>query len=107
MTGSDASRVSSHLHNYPMRILSHGRPSMEIAGRSVTDMSLGGLQTPHRGFDFASEEGGVAIRRIQSNLSDRHEGRHRGLFPHLRKSVKKRIRFPSHRSVKSPEPSTS
>ena len=35
---------------------------------SRTDMSTG-LRSTHRGFDFAAEEGGPAIRRLQSNLS--------------------------------------
>lgn len=38
-------------------------------------MSLGGEQTTNRGFNFASEEGGVHLRRIQSNLSDRRKSR--------------------------------
>jgi len=35
---------------------------------SRTDMSTG-LRSTHRGFDFAVEEGGPAIRRLQSGLS--------------------------------------
>jgi len=35
---------------------------------SRTDMSTG-LRSTHRGFDFVAEEGGPAIRRLQSNLS--------------------------------------
>ena len=41
---------------------------------SRTDMSTGQI-TPHRGFNFSVEEGGVAIRRIQTNLSERHSQR--------------------------------
>lgn len=37
---------------------------------SRTDMSTG-LREPNRGFDFAAEENGVAIQRIQSHLSQR------------------------------------
>ncbi|KAJ7574583.1 hypothetical protein C8J56DRAFT_1172699 [Mycena floridula] len=44
------------------------RPSMDIRSVSRTDMSTG-LRSVHRGFDFATEEGGVAMRRMQSNLS--------------------------------------
>jgi phospholipid-translocating ATPase len=37
---------------------------------SQVDMSTG-IRSRHRGFDFAVEEGGVAMRRIQTNLSER------------------------------------
>lgn len=43
-----------------------GAPSLRTASR--TDMSTG-LRSTHRGFDFAAEEGGAAMRRLQSNLS--------------------------------------
>ena len=43
-----------------------GAPSLRSASR--TDMSTG-LRSTHRGFDFAVEEGGPAMRRLQSNLS--------------------------------------
>lgn len=46
------------------------RPSMNLRAGSRTDMSTG-LASVHRGFDFATEEGGVAMRRIQTNLSER------------------------------------
>lgn len=46
------------------------RPSMNPRGGSRTDMSTG-MSSVHRGFDFATEEGGVAMRRIQTNLSER------------------------------------
>ncbi|KIJ69189.1 hypothetical protein HYDPIDRAFT_144965 [Hydnomerulius pinastri MD-312] len=39
---------------------------------SRTDMSTG-VRSIHRGFDFATEEGGVAMRRMQSNLSERRQ----------------------------------
>lgn len=42
-----------------------GRPSMQA---SQIDMSTG-LRSQSRGYDFAQEENGVAIRRMQSNLS--------------------------------------
>jgi phospholipid-translocating ATPase len=62
------------------RSTSRSRP-VSIAGSVVTadprtgsrtDMSTG-LRSVHRGFDFATEEGGVAMRRIQSNLSERRQ----------------------------------
>ena len=102
-----ASRASSRSHTHPLQVLGNPRGSMETAGRSVTDMSLGGLQSTHRGFDFASEEGGVHIRRMQSNLSERRiraldgEGlksdsrqnpirRSLALFPSLRRSARRK-----------------
>lgn len=30
-----------------------------------------GARSVHRGFDFSTEENGIAMRRLQSNLSDR------------------------------------
>lgn len=42
------------------------------ASRVDVDMSTG-LASTHRGFDFSTEEGGVAMRRIQTNLSERRE----------------------------------
>ncbi|KAI0748707.1 phospholipid-translocating P-type ATPase [Daedaleopsis nitida] len=46
------------------------RPPLFQASR--TDMSTG-LRSVHRGFDFATEENGVAIQRMQSHLSERHQ----------------------------------
>ncbi|OCB86698.1 phospholipid-translocating P-type ATPase [Sanghuangporus baumii] len=39
---------------------------------SRTDMATG-IRSAHRGFDFAQEEGGIAIQRIQTNLSERRQ----------------------------------
>ncbi|KAI0636462.1 phospholipid-translocating P-type ATPase [Trametes polyzona] len=39
---------------------------------SRTDMSTG-MRSVNRGFDFATEENGVAMQRIQSHLSERHQ----------------------------------
>jgi len=78
------------------------RPSLH-SGRSVgsrVDM-VTGLQSVHRGFDFVTEEDGVSMRRIQSNLSERHAAKRlgrqnkqrtgsTGLFPSLRRSLRKR-----------------
>jgi len=120
-----SSRVPSRAHDYPP----HAplvRPSMEGAARSVTDMSLGGVQSTHRGFDFASEEGGVHIRRMQSNLSERRlqalginnpDGSREGgsrrrrpsisLFPSLRRSVRRRMRPNPKSPPLPPSPPTS
>ncbi|KAJ7907347.1 hypothetical protein B0H13DRAFT_2332504 [Mycena leptocephala] len=46
-----------------------GRPSADLRSGSRTDMATG-LRSVHRGFDFATEENGVAMRRMQSNLSE-------------------------------------
>ena len=49
-------------------------PHQIIEGRSAsrTDMSTG-HRSVHRGFDFSTEENGVAIRRMQTNLSERRQ----------------------------------
>jgi phospholipid-translocating ATPase len=55
--------------------LERPRPSMDLRSGSRTDMSTG-LVSVDRGFDFAAEDnGGVAIRRIQTNLSERFSSR--------------------------------
>ncbi|KAJ3822147.1 phospholipid-translocating ATPase [Lentinula raphanica] len=50
------------------------RPSADLRSASRTDMSTG-LVSVERGFDFAAEDDGVAIRRIQTNLSERFSRR--------------------------------
>ncbi|KAJ4466566.1 hypothetical protein C8R41DRAFT_803316 [Lentinula lateritia] len=50
------------------------RPSVDFRSASRTDMSTG-LVSVDRGFDFAAEDDGVAIRRIQTNLSERFSSR--------------------------------
>jgi len=62
-----ASRAEEDL--YPMQQRSTPRPSLQ---GNRTDMSTG-LPITDRGFDFSTEEGGVAIRRIQTNLSEHHD----------------------------------
>ncbi|KDQ06150.1 hypothetical protein BOTBODRAFT_39791 [Botryobasidium botryosum FD-172 SS1] len=79
-----------------------GRMHALDARGSTTDMSTGLHLAPSRGFDFDIEEGGVAIRRMQTDLSERSKahrsglkGRRRGaslsLFPGLRQSIRKRL----------------
>ena len=46
------------------------RPATAMASR--TDMSTG-IVSVDRGFDFATEENGVALQRMQSNLSERQQ----------------------------------
>ncbi len=48
---------------------------MDIRSASRTDMSTG-MTSAERGFDFVTEERGVVIQRMQTNLSQR-EGRKR------------------------------
>ncbi|THH12000.1 hypothetical protein EW145_g295 [Phellinidium pouzarii] len=71
------------------------RPSLVDRRGSRTDMATG-ARGVHRGFDFAQEEGGVAIQRIQTNLSERRqhilgEGK-RGSGKERRKSTVSRLR---------------
>lgn len=58
----------------PLDPLAQPRPSMDFRSPSRTDMSTG-LVSVDRGFDFAAEDDGVAIRRIQTNLSERFSSR--------------------------------
>jgi len=72
------------------------RPALESAGdmsldprrpidprsASRTDMATG-VRSVHRGFDFATEENGVAMRRMQTNLSERRQSS-RNLVPEPR-----------------------
>ncbi|KAG6872613.1 hypothetical protein C0995_008358 [Termitomyces sp. Mi166 len=48
------------------------RSSFDPRNASRTDMSTG-MRSVHRGFDFSMEEGGVAMQRMQTNLSERRE----------------------------------
>jgi phospholipid-translocating ATPase len=50
----------------------HVRRSVDVRHGSRTDMSTG-ERVANRGFDFSTEEQGVAMRRIQTNLSERRE----------------------------------
>jgi phospholipid-translocating ATPase len=45
------------------------RPAYDSRAPSRTDMATG-IVSVHRGFDFDAEEGGVAMRRMQSHLSE-------------------------------------
>ncbi|PPQ86909.1 hypothetical protein CVT25_009795 [Psilocybe cyanescens] len=66
----------------PSSMVSHGRtesvaslpvrPSMDLRSASRTDMSTG-IRSMHRGFDFSTEENGVAMQRMQTNLSERRQ----------------------------------
>lgn len=65
-----------------------GSSSADVRSASRTDMSTG-IRSVHRGFDFATEEGGVAMRRMQSNISSRRNlgATHEEKTPEPRKKV--------------------
>jgi len=48
-------------------------PSTDVRSASRTDMSTGMRSAGHRGFDFSTEENGVAMKRMQTNLSERRQ----------------------------------
>jgi len=64
--------IVSHARTESVASLPLRRPSMDPRTCSRTDMATG-IRSIHRGFDFATEENGVAMRRIQTNLSERRE----------------------------------
>ncbi|KAG2019667.1 phospholipid-translocating ATPase [Coprinopsis cinerea AmutBmut pab1-1] len=76
---SELAQLKSHAQHDVSRSASrtsfYGRPSMDIrmASGSRTDMATG-LVSVDRGFDFATEEGGVHLQRIQTNISERRFG---------------------------------
>ncbi|KAG6335478.1 hypothetical protein ID866_3606 [Astraeus odoratus] len=86
--------------------LDYTRPHDSRRG-SRTDMSTG-MRSTYRGFDFATEEGGVAMRRLQSNLSERWQSnRHLPLSGEVKMSLKKKTSariFSSLRRKKPPTP---
>lgn len=72
--GEDARSVTSSLHP-PRRSFQSSRPDLRATADwrsgSRTDMSTG-QPVPNRGFNFSQEEGGIAIRRTQTDLSERY-----------------------------------
>ncbi|KAH9832873.1 phospholipid-translocating P-type ATPase [Rhodofomes roseus] len=79
--------------------------SNNLAAGSRTDMATG-LQSPHRGFDFATEENGVALQRMQTNLSEQ-QGKQRLLFrrPKRNGSILQTFSLPRSLRRKKPPPS--
>ncbi|KAJ6526292.1 phospholipid-translocating ATPase [Mycena vulgaris] len=72
---SNLSRASSRSSFAPPRA------SVDLRSASRTDMATG-LRSVHRGFDFATEENGVAMQRMQTNLSEmRQSSRNLALNP--------------------------
>ncbi|KAF8969603.1 hypothetical protein BDZ97DRAFT_1794193 [Flammula alnicola] len=69
-TASLISRTRSHARTGSVASLPG--PSTDLRTASRTDMSTG-VRSVHRGFDFSMEENGVAMRRMQSNLSERRQ----------------------------------
>ncbi|KAF7331909.1 Phospholipid-transporting ATPase [Mycena kentingensis (nom. inval.)] len=65
VAASRASRRTSSIMT-----LERPRISIDFRSASTTDMATG-LVSVDRGFDFATEEGGVALRRMQTNLSEK------------------------------------
>ncbi|KAK0496771.1 phospholipid-translocating ATPase [Armillaria luteobubalina] len=72
--GDDALSRRTSRSSYASMAAGPSRPgfhsSVDIRSASRTDMSTG-IRSVHRGFDFATEEGGVAMSRMQSHLSER------------------------------------
>ncbi|KAG8996124.1 hypothetical protein FRB94_008549 [Tulasnella sp. JGI-2019a] len=102
------SRFSDDNEGTPRHSTHSGRQSMDRRDPrlgSRTDMSTGRAQSS-RGFDFSMEERGIAMQRVQSRLSERHQSRvslhglaepstkrRRGsihLFPSLRKAAREK-----------------
>ncbi|KAF8077575.1 phospholipid-translocating ATPase [Lyophyllum atratum] len=67
---SASRRTSRSRFNDSVTSLDMRRPSVDVRAASRTDMATGLVSVDH-GFDFATEEGGVAMRRMQTNLSER------------------------------------
>lgn len=67
-------RARASVESHPPRRTHSRQPTLHSLG-SRTDMSTGMRSTGNRGFDFSAEEGGVAIRRMQSNISERQRVR--------------------------------
>lgn len=73
---------------------------------SRTDMSTG-MRSVHRGFDFATEEGGVAMRRMQSNLSERRQSnRYLPLLEEPKQSPKRKASLRIFSSLRRKKPTT-
>lgn len=64
--------LGGHNNRYGLAAYNNSRASLADRRGSRTDMATG-ARVVHRGFDFSQEEGGVAIQRIQTNLSERRK----------------------------------
>ncbi|KAF8630439.1 hypothetical protein AX17_005416 [Amanita inopinata Kibby_2008] len=81
------------------------RPSLDFRSASRTDMSTG-ERSVHRGFNFSTEENGVAIRRMQSNLSERYSSSPSKDYPKRRRDTLTQV-FSGRRGVLKKKPSES
>ncbi|KAK0464027.1 phospholipid-translocating ATPase [Armillaria novae-zelandiae] len=72
--GNDTLSRQKSRSSHPSMVAGPSRPALhsavDIRSASRTDMSTG-IRAVHRGFDFATEEGGVSMSRIQSHLSEK------------------------------------
>ncbi|KAF9556000.1 phospholipid-translocating ATPase [Agrocybe pediades] len=67
------------------------RPSVDFRSASRTDMSTG-MRSISRGFGFDQEENGVAMQRMQSNLSERRQSSRNLTYAHASHSRKGTLR---------------
>ena len=88
----------------PKRIRPLGRS--EFLG-SRTDMSTGVRSSVHRGFDFDMEENGPALRRLQSNISERHSAPAKGAERRKRNASSLIPSFSLSKSIRRKKPPTS
>ncbi|KAK0493628.1 phospholipid-translocating ATPase [Armillaria luteobubalina] len=95
--GDDALSRQKSRSSHPSMVAGPSRPALhstvDTRSASRTDMSTG-IRSVHRGFGFATEEGGVAMSRIQSHLSEkRTSSRNLTEFPQTagQKSGKKSV----------------
>ncbi|KAJ7179181.1 phospholipid-translocating ATPase [Mycena filopes] len=104
LAASHASRRTSRTGSI-MTIDPH-RMSVDVRSASRTDLATG-LVSVDRGFDFATEENGVAMRRMQSNLSEMRISNRNLPLPTERKgklSLKRGIKSLTRRRVLSNDP---
>ncbi|KZT02376.1 phospholipid-translocating P-type ATPase [Laetiporus sulphureus 93-53] len=111
---SERSQGIANLKETPSRRStgSRRRPFGTHAVGSRTDMSTG-VRSQSRGFDFSTEENGIALQRMQTNLSERHgfkspfkrRKRSGSLLPHfsLSRSLRRK-KPPALAEQVSPEP---
>ena len=97
-------REEDDLYVMQQRPLPHAHPLAAVGSR--TDMSTGLPMGTDRGFDFSTEEGGVAIRRIQTNLSERNQDlgkskstRRLGASRLIPSSIRRSLHRPRSRSI--------
>ncbi|KAL4077222.1 hypothetical protein V8B97DRAFT_1866494 [Scleroderma yunnanense] len=91
-------------HSVDHASLDNGRiPDVRLASR--TDMSTG-VCSVHRGFDFVTEEGGVTIRRMQTNLSERWQSSRDLPFSETKQSMGRKTSLRFFQSLRRKKPPT-